>query len=152
MERTWDGQPIAEEPPFGASVVVYRRRAGALEFLVLHRAHGGRAEGDWAWGPPAGARHPGEAVGDCAVRELAEESGLGLSICPAGFGGPEWCVYAAEAPEDAPVRLSDEHDAFLWLPAREAAARCLPAFVGESVAAVAASLAGGEAGPRGGAL
>jgi len=148
MERTWDGEPVSPDPPFGASVVVYRRRAGALEFLVLHRAHGVAAEGDWAWTPPSGARYPGEAIGDCATRELAEESGLRLTLLPTDLGGPEWRVYAAEAPEGADVRLSEEHDGFLWLPAPVAAARCLPTVVGASIAAVAAGLAGGDAPAR----
>ena len=40
LDRTWDGQPVASEPPWGASVIVYRRRPD-LEVLLLHRAHEG---------------------------------------------------------------------------------------------------------------
>ena len=56
---TYDGEPIAEDAPFGATVVVYRRVGDGLELLVLHRAHDGPDhEGDWAWTPPAGAGKP----------------------------------------------------------------------------------------------
>ena len=39
-------------------------------------------------------------------------------------------VFVADAPPDAEVRLSAEHDRFEWVPTIEAAARCLPAWVG----------------------
>ncbi len=68
---TWDGKPISPEPPFGASVVVYRRGAAGVEFLILHRAHSGpEFDGDWAWTPPSGARLPHEPILACAEREL----------------------------------------------------------------------------------
>ena len=49
-------------------------------------------------------------------------------------------MFAAEAPADAEVALSDEHDAHRWLPLDEAAGRCLPAQVGASLRAVEAEL------------
>lgn len=41
MSTTYDGQQIAREAPFGATVVVYRIAKENAEFLVLHRAHNG---------------------------------------------------------------------------------------------------------------
>ena len=41
LRTTWDGLPISEEPPFGATVVVYRHNGARLEILLLHRAHHG---------------------------------------------------------------------------------------------------------------
>jgi 8-oxo-dGTP pyrophosphatase MutT (NUDIX family) len=138
--RTSDGQAISREPPFGAGVVVWRRGDG-IEWLVLHRSHHGPAyEGDWAWGPPAGARQPGEALEACARRELREETGLELAVARTACGRDEWPLFAAEAPGDAEVRLSAEHDAFRWLPLEDAVARCLPVRVGEGLRAVAATL------------
>lgn len=140
--QTSDGQPISREPPFGAGVIVRRRGEGGDEWLVLHRAHHGPDyEGDWAWGPPAGARLPGEPIEDCARRELREEAGLELEVVPTGCGLREWPLFAAEAPPDAGVTLSPEHDAFRWLRLDEAAAACLPARVGEGIRAVAEELA-----------
>ena len=138
--RTSDGQPISREPPYGAGVVVWRRRDGELEWLVLHRSHQGPAyEGDWAWGPPAGARLPGEPIEECARRELREEAGLELDIVPTTCGRAEWPLFAAEAPPDAEVVLSSEHDAFRWLPIEQAAALCLPARVADGLRSVAAT-------------
>jgi hypothetical protein len=54
LETTWDGLPISAEPPFGATIVVFRCPDDGLEVLMLHRAHHGPDfAGDWAWTPPA---------------------------------------------------------------------------------------------------
>ena len=127
MQTTWDGLPISDEPPFGATVVVYRVRDDGFELLMLHRAHHGPAyTGDWAWTPPAGARLPGEPVEDCARRELREETGLALSLEASRCGTDEWWVYFAEASLDAAVVIDAEHDRFEWLPVELARARCTP--------------------------
>jgi 8-oxo-dGTP pyrophosphatase MutT (NUDIX family) len=111
--HTWDGLPRATEPPFGCLVVVYRR-SPQLEILLLHRANQGE-EGDWAWTPPSGCRTPGEAVEDCAARELAEEAGLALPVRLHGADSHDWYAGTAEAPPDAEVRLVDpEHDRYRW--------------------------------------
>ncbi len=66
-----EAEPISDKPPYGAMTVVYRRGAGRLEYLLLHRPYGAEYEGDWVWGPPAGGRFPGEDVDLCpAVRVL----------------------------------------------------------------------------------
>jgi 8-oxo-dGTP pyrophosphatase MutT (NUDIX family) len=141
VETTWDGLPISREPPYGAAVLVWRRAGAGVEWLVLHRAHRGRAyEGDWAWTPPAGARQPGETIEECAARELREESGLELECRATPCGSGDWAVFAAEAPAEAEVVLDSEHDAYEWLPAEEAAARCLPASVGAGFRCVGSSL------------
>ena len=133
----------AGEKPFGCSVVVWRTGDGGREYLILHRrtSLGPDHEGDWAWTPPSGARHPGENPHDSAARELLEETGLELEIARAGVGGDEWAVYFAEAPTEADIVLDDEHDRFRWVTAAEAERLCLPAMVGESISAVEARLA-----------
>ena len=137
--RTADGHPVTVEPPYGAAVLVWREAAPERHWLVLHRAHRGPAyEGEWAWGPPSGARLPGESLDACARRELREEAGLELDCVPTELGTGEWAVYVAEAPADAAVVLSPEHDGHRWLPLDDAVARCLPAHVGESLRAAAA--------------
>lgn len=133
---TYDGQAIAREAPFGATVVVWRRGGGGAEVLLLHRAHHGpEHEGDWAWTPPAGARWPGEAPLACARRELLEETGLDLPIAPVAFGEGDWLVFAAEAPAEAVVILDPEHDRFEWLAPEAACARCAPPAVAAQVRA-----------------
>lgn len=132
--RTWDGLPISPDPPYGAAVVVYRREGGRVLYLVLHRAHfPPEFAGDWAWGPPSGARLPGEPIDACARRELWEEAGLELPLTRIGDPADDWVVYVAEAPAGAQVRLSPEHDRCEWVPAREAARRCLPSVVAEQI-------------------
>jgi 8-oxo-dGTP pyrophosphatase MutT (NUDIX family) len=117
-----------------AVVVVCRCAARGLEFLVLHRGHSGPDfAGDWAWGPPAGAREPGESAAACAQRELFEETGLRLSLVACGAGNPVWPVYLAVAPPTAQIRLSEEHDAFNWLPLSDAVALTSPAPVREQL-------------------
>lgn len=131
---TWDGRSRAADPPFGASVVVYRYGDSGIEFLLLHRSHNGPDyEGDWAWTPPAGARLPGEPIQACAQRELMEEAGLSVPVRLVPGEGSDWLVFEAEVRRDAEVVLHDaEHDRFTWVPLNEALRRCLPATVAET--------------------
>jgi 8-oxo-dGTP pyrophosphatase MutT (NUDIX family) len=145
--HTYDGRPVAQEPPHGASVIVHRRAAGGLELLILRRAHTGPAPaieppspgldvaGDWAWTPPAGCRLPREPVGLCAQRELLEETGLVLPLRLTEAGSLHWRVFTAEARPDARVVLDDEHDAFAWVDLTEALRRCRPQEVADQIRA-----------------
>ena len=142
MQTTWDGLPVAREPPYACCVVVWREGASGREFLVLHRAHfGPDFGGDWAWTPPSGARQPGEDPAAAAARELSEETGLELPLERVESPNPDVAVYVAEAPRDADVALDAEHDAFRWLPVDAAAELCLPATVADGLRAAAAMLA-----------
>jgi 8-oxo-dGTP pyrophosphatase MutT (NUDIX family) len=142
VERTWDGLPVAREPPFACCVVVWRETAESREFLILHRAHfGPDFAGDWAWTPPSGARQPGEDSAVAAARELREETGLDLPLTPVESPDPDIALYVAEAPPEAGVVLDAEHDAHRWLALEDAAALCLPATVADGLRAAAASLA-----------
>ena len=132
----------ASEKPYGCAVVVWREGSNGREYLILHRVtdHGPDHEGDWAWTPPSGVRHPSEDVDDTAERELCEETGLELEIRPTEAGDQDWPVYAARAPQDVEVVLNEEHDRFRWASAEEAERVCLPAMVGSSIRAVDALL------------
>ncbi|MGH7468575.1 MAG: NUDIX domain-containing protein [Longimicrobiales bacterium] len=97
MPQTWDGKPIATEPPFGATVMVYRTTSSGREFLLLHRAHRGlEYEGDWAWTPPAGARYPNEPIEACALRELREEAGLQATLRRLDHPPRDWAIFHRE--------------------------------------------------------
>ena len=138
MRRTWDGLPIAEDLPTGAVIAVFRRQAGRIEWLVLHRAHRGPDyAGDWAWGAPSGCRLPGEAVEACARRELLEETGLDLDPAPL-LQDDAWPVFAVEAPAGAEVSLSAEHDAHRWVDVAGAVALISPDSVAEQLRRAAA--------------
>jgi 8-oxo-dGTP pyrophosphatase MutT (NUDIX family) len=141
VETTWDGLPVAAENPRASSVVVWRRSGAGREYLLLHRHHHGPDYiGDWAWTPPSGARQPGETAEEAATRELREETGLELAFAAVAHVIDEVALFCAEAPVDAEVRIDAEHDAFAWLALDEAAGRCLPAVVGESLRIVDAYL------------
>jgi 8-oxo-dGTP pyrophosphatase MutT (NUDIX family) len=143
LRTTWDGLPVNEEKPFGATVAVWRRVDGRVEWLILHRKHRGPDyEGDWAWSPPAGARVPDETLDDCARRELLEETGLDLDLEPTTCGTEEWVVYVAEAPAGVEVTISAEHDKFEWLALAEATDRCRPAVVASGLECAAAATVG----------
>lgn len=139
--RTWDGQPISPTPPTGAMIVVFRQTPCGPEYLLLHRAHHGpEYEGPWAWGPPSGARYPGEDIDRCAARELLEETGITADPrAVEGIGG-NWPVYVYQTPAETVVHLSAEHDKYRWLPFAEAAARIKPEIVRDAFNATVQAL------------
>jgi len=53
------GRPVSDEPPFGATVMVFRWQSAGPRGLLIHAHHGPSYAGGWAWTPPAGARLPG---------------------------------------------------------------------------------------------
>lgn len=110
-------------------VYAFRRTAGGVEFLMLHRAPPSRCGGTWQ--AVHGHIRTGEKAWQAALRELHEETGLRplrfwqlqtvntfyladrdeILMCP-GF--------AAEVEPTALPVLSDENTAFRWVVADEA--------------------------------
>lgn len=138
---TWDGLPIADDEPHGATIVTLRTDG---RLLMLHRnALGPAFEGDWAWTSPAGARQPGEPIVPAARRELAEEAGLeGVRIEAVDLSG-HWALFLTRVPDDCAVDLVDiEHDRYEWLTPQEAYARLQPPLVGDAVRRVLATAPG----------
>ncbi len=126
----------------GVAIVVWRRGSHGPEFLVLHRSHEGPGyEGDWAWTPPGGAIDPDEDATAAAARELVDETGLALECRPTPCDFEQGFVFAAEAPPEAHVVLSAEHDRFEWLSLEEARERCRPMLVADELSCVAAVVA-----------
>jgi dATP pyrophosphohydrolase len=111
-------------------VYPYREQSVNPEFLLLHRAPGTTYAGQWRM---VGGKIEGEeAAWETARREVREETGhppTQFWTIPSVNAFYEWQAdrinlipaFAAALPDD-PV-LDDEHDAFAWLPAREAARR-----------------------------
>lgn len=134
---TWDGTPVAVDPPHGATIVCWRVTGGTTEVLFLHRAHEGPDfEGDWAWTPPSGARMPGEDVFECARRELLEETGIALELQPVDTK-TDWAVFMLEIEGDQEMILDAEHDRHEWVELQEAILRCKPLKVADAIRLVA---------------
>lgn len=133
VETTWDGLPIAADSPRGAMVVVRRAGSEGEQFLLLHRHHHGPDHvGDWAWTPPAGARLPGEAILQGAVRELGEEAGLAdVDLRPVDLSGG-WALFAAEVDPTTPIVIDCEHDRYDWLGSQAALALLAPDIVAQA--------------------
>lgn len=112
-------------------VYLFRRRGRRVEFLALRRAPGRRLGG--VWQPITGHLRRGETALAGAVRELREETGFtphrwwALEMMTLFYDTRHDCVrleplFAAEVAPDDQVRLSHEHDAWRFLPARQAGA------------------------------
>lgn len=104
-------------------VYCWIERAGTV--LFLRRAPGTFLGGNWEL--PGGTVEPGEDPESAAVREIAEETGLGVTVTRER-GSHTWMdvtgrdlrvhavVYEAREPGDAEVVLNPaEHDDHAWL-------------------------------------
>nr|XP_003708020.1 PREDICTED: bis(5'-nucleosyl)-tetraphosphatase [asymmetrical] [Megachile rotundata] len=108
--------------------VVFRRIQGVIEYLLMQVSYGKHH-----WTPPKGHVDPGESDMATALRETEEEAGLvadDFKIFEDAKqelkydvnGKPKIVIYwlAELLNPNKPVRLSDEHQAFKWLPLEEA--------------------------------
>jgi dATP pyrophosphohydrolase len=109
-------------------VYPYREQSVNPEFLLLRRAPDARYAGQWRM--VGGKIEAGEAAWETGLRELKEETGRHPShywTLPSLNAFYEWGedrvtlapAFAAALPGDP--TLDDEHDAFRWRPAPEAA-------------------------------
>ena len=113
-----------------AGLIIFRRKhfKGPFEYLLLQTSYGKHH-----WTPPKGHVDQGESDFQTALRETNEEAGLeeeNLNIIRhvqktlnyEVLGRPKTVIYwLAELKNfNAPVRLSQEHQDFKWLPIEEA--------------------------------
>lgn len=130
---------MAYKIPISILALVYTQE---LDVLLLERA-----DFPGYWQSVTGSQEPGESLAATARRELAEETGIAADT----WGGlidwrysnvyeiyPQWRhryppgttrntehVFALEVPAPVPVTLAPrEHLAAIWLPWRQAAAKC----------------------------
>jgi len=112
-----------------AGAVVWRTGPAGLEVLLVHSPR----HDEWSW--PKGKLHDGETLPECAVREIAEETGLtavlGRPLPPVEYllpdGRPKRVAYWAAEPVSASDHPTDpeEIDGTAWVGA-EQARRMLP--------------------------
>ena len=121
--------PLEEGEERAAGFVLFRTSSNATrEFLLLQHHHGGH------WAFPKGRVEPGERDEITAIREVMEETGISqLQPIPGfletshyvferhGTRIAKTVVYYLGRTEEPTIDLSEEHDAYRWLPAREAA-------------------------------
>ncbi len=137
-------------PLVSAGVLLYRRRAGALEVLLVHP--GGpfwRGKDEGAWMIPKGLVEEGEEAVACALREFEEELGTRLEgeprpLCRVRQAGGKWVeAFALEGdldasairsnsftieypPKSGQFRAFPEVDEARWFHLPEARAKILP--------------------------
>jgi dATP pyrophosphohydrolase len=130
---------VPHKIPVSALVLVHTRD---LHVLLIERA-----DAPGYWQSVTGSQEPGETLAETAARELREETGIDADACG---GLTDWNVsnvyeiylrwrdryapgithntehvFGLELPAPVSVRLDPrEHRAHLWLPWREAAAKC----------------------------
>lgn len=108
--------------------VIFRRLQGMIEYLLMQTSYG-----EHHWTPPKGHVDPGESDMQTALRETEEEAGLVATdlkiyenvkeeLVYQVKGQPKIVIYwlAEQVKHDKPVRLSNEHQAYKWLPLDEA--------------------------------
>jgi len=117
-----DGSPV-EVRVHTVDVYVVRPLESGWKVLVLRRAANTRCPASWE--AVHGRIEAGERPEEAAVRELREETGLGLARLYNITVQPFYMqragvvtnavVFAVFVEEPAEVRIGEEHDAFEWL-------------------------------------
>lgn len=113
---------------FSAGAVIFRRDPAGTQYLLLHYPSGSKTKKEY-WDFAKGHREAGETELATALREVFEETGLrNVRIAP---GFREVITYYFKAEEktvfktvvffvgetkEKMVRISSEHQGFLWLP------------------------------------
>ena len=109
-------------PPLSAGILLWRRRGGDKEVLLVH--FGGpqwARKDDGAWAIPKGLVEPGETLEDCARREFEEELGQRAEgpLVPLGRirqkGGKEVEPFALEGDLD-PEKVVSNRFTLEWPP------------------------------------
>jgi 8-oxo-dGTP pyrophosphatase MutT (NUDIX family) len=138
-------------------VDVYVIRPYRPEWLVLALQRGANTRCPASWETVHGRIETGERPEDAAVREVREETGLGIDRLYSITCQPFYLhalsvvqmavVFAAFVREDSDVRLGDEHVRHEWLTLPDAASRFTWPREREALSHISILLGTGDAGP-----
>ena len=117
---------MSKRLPVIAQTVVYRKKGGNFEVLLLKRTE----ERGGFWNAVNGTLEFDESIAECRARELSEEAGIKnvlqwsdeLNRFSFQYHGSPFVVvvYAAEVATDQPVVINEEHTEYTWAPFDEA--------------------------------
>lgn len=120
------GKALADTEPdsriVAAGALCWRVRDSELQVLLIHRPN----YKDWSW--PKGKLDDGETLPECAVREIAEEINLDITLgiplpvtrYKVGRRSKEVWYWAAEAPRAEPKPDGSEVDKVKWVSVKTA--------------------------------
>jgi 8-oxo-dGTP pyrophosphatase MutT (NUDIX family) len=114
--RTSSSAPATKVAVYAAGALVWRERRKELEVLLIHRPR----YDDWSW--PKGKIDAGETLPETAVREVAEEIDLAITLgiplptihYPVNAGTKEVRYWAASLGDGKPQPDGKEVDSLLW--------------------------------------
>jgi 8-oxo-dGTP pyrophosphatase MutT (NUDIX family) len=108
---------------FSAGIILYFKSHGTIEYLLIY------SKATRYWGFPKGKIESGESKQEAAIREIKEETGLDASPTE-GFEYPvtyffrdknkqlikKVVYFFVGLAQSKQIKLSEEHDDFVWLP------------------------------------
>lgn len=109
------------ELPIKTQGIIFKRENNVIKYLLLKRTKG---DGGF-WQPMTGTLNDGESLEECLIREMEEETGIKeYAQIIKNVDKFEWIkpekgtmieyVFGIEVDKDVEVKISDEHDAYIW--------------------------------------
>lgn len=109
------------ELPIKVQGIVFKKTNNAIQYLLLKRI---KKDGGF-WQPMTGTLNDGESLEECLVREMGEETGIKeYARIIKNIGKFEWIkpkrgtmteyVFGIEVDKNTEVKISDEHDTYMW--------------------------------------
>jgi 8-oxo-dGTP diphosphatase len=116
----WKHEQVAFDDRFRFSVHAAVVDDESASVLLLRQSYG-----DQRWGLPGGAVEPGETITAALTRECREELGVEVKTGPltGWYYHHEFQsqvgIFRCALPDEAAIRLSEEHSDFRWAPISE---------------------------------
>ena len=109
------------ELPIKTQGIIFKRENGVIKYLLLKRT---KEDGGF-WQPMTGTLNDGESLEECLVREMKEETGIKeYARIIKNVDKFEWIkpkkgtmteyVFGIEVDKNTEIKISDEHDAYIW--------------------------------------